>query len=219
MATALLQTVKLFCERDDRVLIRDLDFALQPGEVVQIEGPNGSGKTTLLRILCGLSDDFSGDILWQGEARRRVDSEFRRDTLYFGHLTGVKFSLSPRENLRWILQLKGIPPHSPGLNDRIDQALSNVGLYSYEDVPVYSLSAGQKRRVALARLFVEPADLWVLDEPFTAIDRKGVTQLEGLIQAHAGGGGSVLITTHHALDLPTIRKLQLGLGRGTWQIQ
>ena len=218
MTTALLQTVKLFCERDDRVLISDLDFAIGPGEVVQIEGPNGSGKTTLLRILCGLSDDFEGDILWQGEARHKVDSQFRSDTLYFGHLTGVKSSLSPRENLRWILQLKGVSSKLDGLDEQIDAALANVGLYSYEDVPVYGLSAGQKRRVALARLFVEPARLWVLDEPFTAIDRKGVTQLEGLIQNHAARGGSVLITTHHALELPAIKKLQLGLGRGTWQI-
>lgn len=218
MTTALLQTVNLFCERDDRVLIQDLAFSLNSGEVMQIEGPNGSGKTTLLRILCGLSDDFEGDILWQGQPRHKVDSQFRSNTLYFGHLTGVKFSLSPRENLRWILQLKGISPKVAGLDEQIDEALNKVGLYSYEDVPVYSLSAGQKRRVALARLFVEPARLWVLDEPFTAIDRKGVEQLEGLIQNHAASGGSVLITTHHALELSAIRKLQLGLGRGTWEI-
>lgn len=218
MTTALLQTVNLFCERDDRVLIQDLAFSLNSGEVMQIEGPNGSGKTTLLRILCGLSDDFEGDILWQGQPRHKVDSQFRSNTLYFGHLTGVKFSLSPRENLRWILQLKGISPKVAGLDEQIDEALNKVGLYSYEDVPVYSLSAGQKRRVALARLFVEPARLWVLDEPFTAIDRKGVEELEGLIQNHAASGGSVLITTHHALELSAIRKLQLGLGRGTWEI-
>lgn len=214
-----MQAEGLFCERDDRVLIKELTFALQMGEVMQIEGPNGSGKTTLLRVLCGLSDDFDGEIHWQGQPRRKVDAEFRRDTLYFGHLTGIKSSLTPRENLRWILQLKGINADHDGLDDRIDAALKSVGLYSYEDVPVYSLSAGQKRRVALARLHVEPAHLWVLDEPFTAIDRKGVAELESLIQNHATAGGAVLITTHHALELPAIRKLHLGLGRGTWQIQ
>ena len=218
MAAALLQTADLFCERDDRVLIKELDFSLQPGEVMQIEGPNGSGKTTLLRVLCGLSDDYEGQICWQGRSRHKVDSQFRRETLYFGHLTGVKSSLSPRENLRWMLQLKGVSPSLDGLDDKIEQALGNVGLFSFEDVPVYSLSAGQKRRVALARLFIEPARLWVLDEPFTAIDRSGVAELEALIQRHAANGGSVLITTHHALELPVLRKLQLGLGRGTWQI-
>ena len=219
MATALIQTQKLFCERDDRVLISDLDFALHAGEVIQIEGPNGSGKTTLLRILCGLSDDFEGEIFWQGKPRHKVDGRFRRDTLYFGHLTGIKASLSPRENLRWILQLKGVSASASGLDERIEQALEQVGLFSYEDVPVYSLSAGQKRRVALARLYIEPARLWVLDEPFTAIDRNGVAELESLIQKHAESGGAVLITTHHALESPAIRKLQLGLGRGTWQIR
>lgn len=218
MVTALLRADKLFCERDDRVLIKDLAFSLQTGEVMQIEGPNGSGKTTLLRILCGLSDDYQGEIHWQGQPGSRVAQAFRRDTLYFGHLTGVKFSLTPRENLHWMLQLKGVSANPALLNEHIDQALAQVGLFSFEDVPVYSLSAGQKRRVALARLLIEPARLWVLDEPFTAIDRSGVAELEQLIQVHAEGGGSVLITTHHALDLPGIRKLQLGIGKGQWQI-
>ncbi|MAR91373.1 MAG: cytochrome c biogenesis heme-transporting ATPase CcmA [Pseudomonadota bacterium] len=217
MATALMQTQGLYCERDDRVLIRDLDFSLENGEVLQIEGPNGSGKTTLLRILCGLSEDYEGDIFWSGQPRARVDEAFRQGTLYFGHLTGVKAALTPRENLRWILQLKGITA-SAALNPLIDQALQEVGLFSYEDVPVQALSAGQKRRVALARLQLEPARLWVLDEPFTAIDRAGVAQLEQLVQQHAEAGGAVLITTHHALELTGIRKLQLGLGKGTWRI-
>ena len=214
----MLRVEQLYCERDDRILIKNLDFQLQPGEVVQVEGLNGSGKTTLLRVLCGLSDDYEGDLYWFGQHRRQVEAEFRQQTLYFGHLTGVKAALSPRENLRWILQLKGVSVDEEA-EQKLDSALNQVGLYSYEDVPVYSLSAGQKRRVALARLLVEPASLWVLDEPFTAIDRKGVEQLERVIQAHAQQGGAVLITTHHALVLPGIRKLQLGLGGGQWQNQ
>jgi heme exporter protein A len=218
VATPLIQVDQLFCERDDRVLIKDLSFTLNAGEVMQIEGPNGSGKTTLLRVMCGLSDDFEGSILWAGQPRQQLDLEFRCNTLYFGHLTGIKFSLTPRENLRWILQLKGVDIGSDELDQRIESALKKVGLYSYEDVPVYTLSAGQKRRVALARLQIEAAKLWILDEPFTAIDRAGVHELEGLIQDHAEAGGTVLITTHHALELDAIRKLQLGLGKGTWQI-
>lgn len=217
MSAPLIQVEQLYCERDDRVLIKQLDFQLQAGQVMQIEGPNGSGKTTLLRVLCGLSDDFEGQLLWRGQPRHQVDSQFRQETLYFGHLTGIKTSLSATENLRWILQLKGELDDTG--NQRIEDALKQVGLLSYEDVPVYSLSAGQKRRVALARLYLEQAPLWVLDEPFTAIDRKGVSELEKLIQAHASNGGSVLITTHHALELNSIRKLQLGLGGGQWQIQ
>lgn len=215
----LLQVQQLYCERDDRVLIRDLAFTLGSGDILQIEGPNGSGKTTLIRILCGLSDDFEGEMFWRGQPRQRHDDRFRQEHLYFGHLTGVKTSLSPRENLRWILQLKGVAEQGFALEAAIASALEMVGLASYEDVPVYALSAGQKRRVALARLQIEPASLWVLDEPFTAIDRKGVAELEALVQQHAQRGGSVILTTHHALDIPGIRKLQLGLGSGQWQIQ
>ena len=218
MSEPLLQVQQLFCERDDRILIRDLAFRLGSGEILQVEGPNGSGKTTLIRILCGLSDDFEGDIFWRGQPRQRHDDAFRREHLYFGHLTGIKTSLSPRENLRWILQLKGVAETGTRLDNAIDAALARVGLASYEDVPVYQLSAGQKRRVALARLQIEPAALWILDEPFTAIDKKGVAELEALVQQQAAQGGSVILTTHHALAIPGIRKLQLGLGQGKWQI-
>lgn len=218
MSELLLHVRGLSCERDDRTLIQDLAFDLHGGEILQIEGPNGSGKTTLIRVLCGLSDDFSGELHWRGQPRHRNDDRFRQEHLYFGHITGIKTSLSPRENLRWILQLKGVGASGADLEQAIDAALEQVGLYSYEDVPVYALSAGQKRRVALARLRVEPALLWVLDEPFTAIDRKGVAELETLIQQHAGRGGSVLLTTHHALELPGLRKLQLGLGGGQWAL-
>lgn len=218
MSELLLHVKGLSCERDDRMLIRDLAFDLHGGEILQIEGPNGSGKTTLIRILCGLSDDYAGELHWRGQPRHRNDDRFRQEHLYFGHLTGIKTSLSPRENLRWILQLKGVGTSGPALDKAIETALEKVGLASYEDVPVYALSAGQKRRVALARLQVEPALLWVLDEPFTAIDRKGVAELEALIQQHATSGGSVLLTTHHALDIPGLRKLQLGLGGGQWAL-
>ncbi len=218
MSELLLQARQLSCERDDRMLIRDLSFDLHGGDILQIEGPNGSGKTTLIRILCGLSDDFEGELFWRGQPRHRNHDQFRQEHLYFGHLTGIKTSLSPRENLRWILQLKGVAGSHSALDASIDSALEKVGLASYEDVPVYALSAGQKRRVALARLQVEQARLWVLDEPFTAIDRKGVAELETLIQQHAAHGGSVLLTTHHALELPGLRKLQLGLGGGQWRL-
>ncbi len=218
MSELLLHVKGLSCERDDRMLIRDLAFDLHGGEILQIEGPNGSGKTTLIRILCGLSDDYEGELHWRGQPRHRNDDRFRQEHLYFGHLTGIKTSLSPRENLRWILQLKGVGERGPVLDAAIETALEKVGLASYEDVPVYALSAGQKRRVALARLQVEPAQLWVLDEPFTAIDRKGVAELEALIQQHATRGGSVLLTTHHALAVPGLRKLQLGLGGGQWAL-
>ncbi len=217
MTKILININKLSCERDDRLLIEGLDLSLAKGQVLQIEGPNGSGKTTLLRILCGLSEDYEGEIFWSGQSRY-PGPLFRQQTLYFGHNTGVKSALTPRENLAWIIGLKGT--HSPSVqsDSELDKALAAVGLAGFEDVAVATLSAGQKRRVALARLYLDSALLWVLDEPFTAIDKQGVVVLEQLIMAHAARGGTVLITTHHALQVPSIRKLQLGLGRGEWQI-
>ncbi|RDE22441.1 cytochrome c biogenesis heme-transporting ATPase CcmA [Motiliproteus coralliicola] len=206
MSTPLLEVQDLFCERDERVLFEGLNFSLEAGEIIQVEGPNGSGKTTLLRILSGLSQAFEGDILWQGEPIDEVRDDFLSDLLYFGHLPGVKAILTPEENLRWYCALH---PHTR--TEGITEALANVGLYGYEDVPCHSLSAGQNRRVSLARLYLSDAPLWVLDEPFTAIDKRGVARKEALIAEHAANGGSVILTTHHELAIrDNLRKVTLG---------
>lgn len=193
---SLIQAVNLHCERDDRVLIDGLNLSVEPGEICQVEGPNGSGKTTLLRVLCGLSSQYSGEIRWQSRPVNEVKMDYLSQLLYIGHQLGVKSVLSPRENLAWHIAVKGLPGGAV-----IDEALERVGLYGFEDSPCYSLSAGQQRRVSLARLFVTHTPLWVLDEPFTAIDKQGVIELEGWIDAHAEQGGSVLLTTHHELSL------------------
>jgi heme exporter protein A len=203
--TALLQTIDLCCERDDRLLIKDLGLVIEAGRIYQLEGPNGSGKTTLLRVLCGLSSRYRGQILWGGKAIGKVRADYLSQLLFIGHNSGIKAALTPRENLRWYAAIKAVQPVT------IDQALQRVGLRGYEDSPCFSLSAGQQRRVALARLFLQQAQLWVLDEPFTAIDKKGVSELEGWIGEHAGGGGSVLLTTHHELTIKQpIEKISLG---------
>jgi heme exporter protein A len=192
------------CERDERLLFRGLSFDVGPGDIVQIEGPNGAGKTTLLRILSGLSQQFEGELRWCGEPMARARLAFRNDLLYLGHAPGVKALLTPQENLRW--SVNGATPGRAA----IMSALQQVGLYGYEDVPCFSLSAGQQRRVALARLYLAPARLWILDEPFTAIDRSGVAALEQHIAAHASCGGGVILTTHHVLQLPgRIRRINL----------
>lgn len=200
----------LRCERDERLLFRDLDFTVSNGDVLQIEGPNGSGKTTLLRILSGLTQQFDGELRWCGEPMSRAVLAFRSTLFYLGHAPAVKALLTPLENLRWSL---GGEKHT---QDAMMEALREVGLYGYEDVPCFSLSAGQQRRVALARLYLTRAQLWILDEPFTAIDKSGVAALEWHISAHAQRGGGVILTTHHALQLPgNLRKLNLtasGLG-------
>tara|TARA_R110000868_G_scaffold364037_1_gene626490 strand:+ start:27387 stop:28007 length:621 start_codon:yes stop_codon:yes gene_type:complete len=204
--SVLIATQALNCERDERLLVQQLNLSVAEGEIYQVEGPNGSGKTTLLRVLCGLSTRYSGEIFWRGQAIKAVRHQYLSELLYLGHQSGIKSVLSPRENLQWHAAVKGVQAH-----DAIDAALAKVGLYGYEDAPCYSLSAGQQRRVALARLFISHTPLWILDEPFTAIDKKGVAELEGWIVQHAQQGGSVLLTTHHDLNLPmTLNKVVLG---------
>jgi heme exporter protein A len=203
--TALLQTIDLSCERDDRLLINALNLEIEPGVIYQLEGPNGSGKTTLLRVLCGLSTRYRGEILWGGETMARARADYLSQLLFIGHSAGVKAALTPRENLRWYAALTQADAST------IEQALVQVGLRGFEDSPCFNLSAGQQRRVSLARLFLQQARLWVLDEPFTAIDKRGVAELEGWIEQHALQGGSVLLTTHHELNIEqAIRKISLG---------
>lgn len=207
MSEPLLQAVDLQCERDERLLFRDLSFSIVPGTVTRVEGPNGSGKTTLLRILAGLNDAWSGQILWCGAPRSDSREAFLRNTLYLGHRPGIKALLTPVENLRALTA--GRRP----LPDRVlRQALAGTGLAGFEDVPCRTLSAGQQRRVALARLLVADEPLWLLDEVFTAIDLEGVSAIESLLQQRAAEGGAVVVTTHHELELPGMQRIVLGEG-------
>ena len=186
--------------RDDRVLFAKLDFQLQAGEIMQVLGANGTGKTTLLNGLMGLAPFESGSIVWHGENIQDNPIHFKQHVAFVGHLLGLKPLLTAIENLQFLAQL-----HQKTVSvSHIEQALKKVGLYGYEDVPIAYLSAGQKRRVALARLFLQQAKLWVLDEPFTAIDLAGVKALEQWLVEHAQQGGMVLLTTHHvfAPDFP-----------------
>jgi heme exporter protein A len=192
----MLSVSALHCERDERVLFTDLAFAIGAGEVWQVQGQNGSGKTTLLRVLCGLNHDYSGDILWQGVPVTRQVEEFRAGVFYLGHSPAINKTLTPLQNLRWFCAVSGFADDAA-----IKAALAGQGLRGYDDVPCHHLSAGQQRRVSLARLTLAPAQLWILDEPFTALDRYGVAALEQQIAAKARAGGAVLLTTHHQLQL------------------
>lgn len=219
MPTALLQARQLFCEREERVLFARLDFTLHSGELLQIEGPNGAGKTTLMRSVTGLHQHFEGDVLWRDQPLSDDRESFYAETLILGHQTGIKLPLSPTENLKWIAAVRGVTLDA--IDDRIAASLDAVGLAGFEHQPAHSLSAGQKRRIALARLFIEPATLWVLDEPFSAIDKQGVSVLEALLEDHVSRGGAALVVTHHDMQLPSIthRRLSLGQGkRGQWQL-
>ncbi|EXJ12186.1 MULTISPECIES: cytochrome c biogenesis heme-transporting ATPase CcmA [Nitrincola] len=211
MSEPLLIVKNLFCERDDRVLFDQLSFDVSAGDVVQIEGQNGSGKTTLLRILGALSRHYEGDIYWKGTSIHDDSLTYRNDLLYLGHQPGVKAVLTPEENLRWFMALH------PSLDvGQIRHALTEVGLRGFEDVPCHMLSAGQNRRVGLARLYLSQALLWILDEPFTAIDKQGVAAQEALLLAHAERGGAVILTTHHELNLGQfVRRVNLDKQVGT----
>lgn len=198
----LLELRDLGCERDERLLFSGLNLKLAAGDVVQIGGPNGAGKTTLLRALAGVSSDYYGNIFYAGQSISNASWEYARDKLYLGHLPGIKKALTPAETLEWYLA-------QTGARMTPLEALKAVGLYGYEDTPCYQLSAGQLRRVALARLHLSEASIWILDEPFTAIDKLGVSQLEALIASQSARGGVVILTSHQDLSLPQLRLVNL----------
>lgn len=203
----MLEVRQLCCIRDERVLFEDLSFTVSPGELVQIEGPNGAGKTTLLRIIAGLGLSESGDVCWLGESVMKAREEFYGQLLFLGHSAGVKREMTAFENLAFYQRM-----HADVDESLLWEALARVGLAGREDVPAAQLSAGQNRRIALARLWISKVPLWVLDEPLTAIDKQGVKVLEKLFQQHVERGGMVLFTTHQDMfeGNPKLRRIKLG---------
>lgn len=192
-----LEANKLQCIRGDRELFSDLSFQLESSQLMMLEGRNGSGKTTLLRTLCGLYMADQGEVLWNGSPIKKQDEEFRRELLYLGHLNGIKADLTVLENLRINCLLAG---EVVGENDLM-KALDEIGLFAFEDFPTSQLSQGQKRRVALARLLVSKSTLWILDEPFVALDIAAVELLQFIIAKHVDHGGMVILTTHQEVPL------------------
>ena len=188
-----LQGIELSCIRDDRVLFEGLNFQLQSGQILLLEGKNGSGKTSLLRILCGFREADAGEVRWGDEAIN--DSNYYADMAYVGHLDGIKKELTVLENLKVCLALGMTGQYS------IDEALRKVHLQGYDDVLVQALSAGQKRRLSLARLLITHNILWILDEPFTSLDKQGIALIESLMMEHCANGGMIVLTSHHDVTL------------------
>lgn len=202
--TPYLHATDLACDRDGRLLFEHLQVQVAAGDMLQVCGPNGCGKTSLLRLLAGLMQPAEGHVAFASPVQR---SERGRQLLWIGHATGIKDALSAEENLAWLCAL-----HTPASREHIWTALAAIGLRGFEDVPCQRLSAGQQRRVALARLYLPGPPLWILDEPFTALDAQAVEQLERHLVDHCERGGMVVLTTHHVLEQTPNRYRRLELG-------
>jgi len=205
---ALLEVQALECVRGDKQLFSELSFSLEAGSLLHVHGPNGSGKTTLLRAIAGLVLQEQGDICWNGVPTSKQKDEFNRELLYLGHHYGLKFELTGYENLKVFANLSG----SDISEHEVEAALTRFGLAHCVELPVKVLSQGQKRRVALARLLLQRSKLWILDEPFVALDVAAVDLLLDVIKAHVAGGGMVILTTHQevAIDAGQLQHLHLG---------
>ena len=201
-----LEVVDVECIRGDRRLFSSFCLSLQAGQMQRIEGANGTGKTSLLRIICGLSLPESGEILWQGRPISRQRTDYCKNLAYIGHSHGIKFELSPLENLRLHVALGVSQPRVS-----FEEALERVGLYPFRNDPCRTLSAGQHRRAAIARLVLSKARLWVLDEPVTGIDEEGVQEIESLFESHTTYGGMIVFTGHQPLcsGLAAVRSLRI----------
>ncbi len=203
----MLQGINLECIRGDRKLFSKVNFTLESGGLMQVQGPNGSGKTSLLRMLCGLSNPAAGEILWNGTSIRTRDNDYFAMLTYIGHLSGTKDDLTVIENLQISSALAGFEVDIEEARD----ALERIGMSGRDQLPVKVLSQGQRRRVALARLLVCKTTLWILDEPLVALDVAAVKLIQGFLEQHLQQGGMVIMTTHQEIDIQAKSIMQLQL--------
>jgi heme exporter protein A len=195
---AVLAAVDLACVRNDRLLFQRLGFALDSGELLRVEGPNGAGKTSLLRILAGLAAPEEGSVRWDGHEIARHRADYATDRRYLGHHNGHSLALTARENLHLAAALQGASlPQA-----KLDSFLAVVGLARTMETPVLRLSSGQRRRLALARLLLGTARIWILDEPLNALDADGRALVTQLLTAHLARGGVAVVSTHQPLAMP-----------------
>jgi heme exporter protein A len=206
-STDLLQIDNLACIRDDRVLFEHLNLSLAAGQMLLVEGDNGSGKTSLLRILTGLKLADEGEVLWRGKDIHQLAADYTEQVSYVGHHDGVKRDLSCLENLR-LVQAMGKPS-----GVELDEALERVSLFRFGDTLVSNLSAGQKRRLALSRLMVTESLLWILDEPFTSLDKKSMAGFELMFENHLAQQGIIAMTSHHDIGMSNADIQRLDLSR------
>lgn len=197
MTTALLNAQGLACTRGNQRLFSDINLQLGAGQWLYLQGENGAGKTSLLRILAGLTLPTEGDVLWQDSPIGKQRSQYHQDLLYIGHHAGLKEDLTLTENLQAQLAIDGIQASAAAIRD----ALTQMGLGKRQHLPARVLSAGQKRRGLLARALLRPAKLWILDEPFNALDVKAIADVQNLLKLHLANGGLLVLTSHQTPDL------------------
>ncbi len=205
----MLEALNLGCTRGTRRLFKGLNFSVTPGELIELRGANGSGKTSLLRILAGLAAPAEGEVRWQGENIRSLAEEYSGMVAYLAHQNGVKDELSAIENLRIAGGVAGNALSKP----EAQRILERVGLSRQQNLPARSLSAGQRRRVALARLLASKAALWLLDEVLTSLDDTAIKLSRQFIGEHLSKGGMAIIATHQELDLAADRVQRIELAK------
>ena len=204
----MLEAANLECVRGDRTLFSDLSFSLNNGELLRVAGTNGSGKTSLLRILCGLLSPAHGEVRWRGGNIRSLREEYWREIVYLGHSSAIKDELTAAENLVVACTLAGIKVG----RDQAMAALHCFGLGDCAELPAKVLSQGQRRRVSLARLILsEKLPLWILDEPFTALDAAAVDYMQTLIAEHIARGATVVLTTHQEARIAAVVMITIDL--------
>jgi heme exporter protein A len=206
----MLEARDLAATRGDSTLFSNLGFTLAPGALLRVTGSNGSGKTSLLRALCGLLMPSAGEVRWNGENIRVLREEFWKHVAYVGHTDALKADLTVLENLAFSCALAGLDVPAP----RARAALESFGLSSREHLPARALSQGQRRRAALARLAVSEAQtLWILDEPFAALDAQAVEHVQSLAGEHLARGGMVVLTTHQEARIKAPAAADINLDR------
>ena len=197
----------LECTRQNNMLFRGLNFSIKDGDLLQINGANGSGKSSLLQICSGLIEPTAGEILWENKNINKYRYEFQSNILYLGHSNAIKAALTVEENMRIIHSLTG-----EKANIDYSEILNTMGMTGMNEILVSRLSAGQKRRVGLTRLYMAKSKLWFLDEPFNALDKKGKKIIENIVINHCNDGGIVLFTTHQKMEINNYPLQNIHLG-------